>query len=202
MQIKLRHLNGSKSRTKDLYNVRLAIITIVSVSLLISGAQGDIPQNYIEALNDASYKDVLTAKNYDTGATLTEEYADLEHLERKTEVYTWGGDAASLTSSSEGSLKGYDADSSSAIRDSSGIRDSIGSNRSGGGLQASINSNVIGKAHIAWQSYDPDSNAKGRHSLSGRSVEDLTGVFSIEKFIQLWSESSLGEVCIDWLPCY
>jgi len=30
-----------------------------------------------------------------------------------------------------------------------------------------------------------DAQLKGRHAEYGRSVEDLTGVFSIEKFIQL-----------------
>ena len=39
----------------------------------------------------------------------------------------------------------------------------------------------------------------GRHQLLSRSVEDLTGVFSIEKFIQLWSGSSPGEISIEWL---
>lgn len=70
-----------------------------------------------------------------------------------------------------------------------------------GGLEASINSNVIGKAHIAWQSFDPSISSKGRHQLLGRSVEDLIGVFSIEKFIQLWSGSRPGEISVDWLPC-
>ncbi len=69
------------------------------------------------------------------------------------------------------------------------------------GLEASISSNVIGRAHIAWQSYDPVASRMGRHQLLGRSVEDLTGVFSIEKFIQLWSGSSPGEISIEWLPC-
>jgi hypothetical protein len=60
---------------------------------------------------------------------------------------------------------------------------------------------VIGSAHIAWQSVDPDTTIKGRHPILGRSIEDLTGVFSIEKFIQLWSGSQPGEVSVDWLPC-
>jgi hypothetical protein len=61
-----------------------------------------------------------------------------------------------------------------------------------GSLEASISSNVIGQAQI---------DSKGRHRLLGRSVEDLTGVFSVEKFIQLWSNSSPGQVSVDWLPC-
>jgi hypothetical protein len=70
-----------------------------------------------------------------------------------------------------------------------------------GVLEASISSEVIGEAHIAWSSSDPTSGPKGRHAEIGRSVEDLAGVFSIEKFIQLWDNSSPGEVSIDWMPC-
>lgn len=70
-----------------------------------------------------------------------------------------------------------------------------------GSLEASISSNVIGKAHIAWESVDPQADRKGHHALLGRSVEDLVGVFSIQKFIQLWSNSTPGEISIDWMPC-
>jgi len=108
--------------------------------------------------------------NYDSGASFSEEYSNVERLERETQVRT-GAFAAAPS----------------------------GSN--GGGLEASINSNVIGTAHIGWQSYDPAPDSRGRHQLLGRSVEDLTGVFSIEKFIQLWSNSSPGEISVDWLPC-
>jgi hypothetical protein len=68
-----------------------------------------------------------------------------------------------------------------------------------GDLEADIASQVIGQAHIAWQSTEP--GPKGRPRVVGRSVEDLTGVFSIEKFIQLWADSRPGEVSIDWMPC-
>jgi hypothetical protein len=72
-----------------------------------------------------------------------------------------------------------------------------------GVLEASLNSNVIGVAHIGWISRDPlaDNQLKGRHAEYGRSVEDLTGVFSIEKFIQLWGNSTFGAISVDWLPC-
>jgi hypothetical protein len=68
-------------------------------------------------------------------------------------------------------------------------------------LEANLNSNVIGVAHIGWISRDPKVNSKGRHNEYGRSVEDLTGVFSIEKFIQLWGNSTCGAISVDWLPC-
>ena len=70
-----------------------------------------------------------------------------------------------------------------------------------GVLEANLNSNVIGVAHIGWISRDPGINTKGRHNEWGRSVEDLTGVFSIEKFIQLWGNSTCGAISVDWLPC-
>ncbi len=74
-----------------------------------------------------------------------------------------------------------------------------------GVLEANLNSNVIGVAHIGWLSRDPQANLpsslKGRHAEYGRSVEDLTGVFSIEKFIQLWGNSTCGAISVDWLPC-
>jgi len=70
-------------------------------------------------------------------------------------------------------------------------------------LAIDLYSNVIGVAHIGWISRDPvaDPQSKGRHADYGRSVEDLTGVFSIEKFIQLWGNSTCGAISVDWLPC-
>ena len=70
-----------------------------------------------------------------------------------------------------------------------------------GVLEANLNSNVIGVAHIGRLSRNPSVNSKGRHNEWGRSVEDLTGVFSIEKFIQLWGNSTCGAISVDWLPC-
>jgi hypothetical protein len=152
------------------------ICLMITVLILVCGVQGEMPLGFVGAMNNAGQKDILTVKNYDTGASLTESYTDIEHLERNTEVNSraYGADAGSPASGA-GSLAG--------------------------GLEASINSNVIGKAHIAWQSFDPIISDKGRHQLLGRSVEDLTGVFSIEKFIQLWSGSRPGEISVDWLPC-
>jgi hypothetical protein len=51
-------------------------------------------------------------------------------------------------------------------------------------------------------SRDPmaERNLLGRHAEYGCSIEDLTGVFSKEKFIQLWGNSSCGAISVDWLP--
>ncbi len=68
-------------------------------------------------------------------------------------------------------------------------------------LEVNINSNVVGKAHVAWQSRDVMPGTSGRHAVYGLATEDLTGVFSIEKFIMLWSNSTIGIVSPNWLPC-
>jgi hypothetical protein len=156
---------------------------MITAMALICGAQGEMPMGFAWAMNNAGQKDILSVKNYDTGASLTEAYTDIEHLERNTQVNT------------------------SAFRTQSVVSDAQAAATSGqgystaGGLEASINSNVIGKAYIDWQSFDPSISGKGHRPLLGRSVEDLTGVFSIEKFIQLWSGSHPGEISVDWLPC-
>lgn len=162
------------------------ICLMITAMALICAVQGEMPLGFAGAMNNAGQKDILTVKNYDTGASLTEAYTDVEHLQRNTQVNT----RAYGTKSMAPDANGTDADSQS-----------ISPAGWAGGLEASINSNVIGKAHIAWQSLDPSVSSKGRHQLFGRSVEDLTGVFSIEKFIQLWSDSRPGEISVDWLPC-
>jgi hypothetical protein len=67
-------------------------------------------------------------------------------------------------------------------------------------LQASINSLVVGKAQLDWQSVNPYPDIKGRHTVFSRNTENLTGAFSIERFIQLASNISLGGG-LEWLPC-
>ena len=160
----------------------MKLICLMIATALICGAQGEMPLGFTKAVNNGGQKDVLSVKNYDTGASFTEAYTDIEHLERNTEINS----------------RAYADASPSESSGSDGIGQTISP---AGGLEASINSNVIGKAHIAWQSVDPGVSIKGRHPLLGRSVEDLTGVFSIEKFILLWSGSSPGEISVDWLPC-
>jgi hypothetical protein len=144
------------------------------LALTIANAAADMPIGFYASMNNQNYRDSLWVKNYDAGTSVTESYTDAEHLEKQTDVKT----------------------SSSGLRCSSG-----GSCGGTGSLEASINSNVIGKAHIAWQSEDPRANDKGRHAILGRSIEDLVGVFSIQKFIQLWSNSLPGEISVDWMPC-
>ncbi len=131
-----------------------------------------MPVSYQTGSYDAKWVDKLCVQNYKIGGVLTEMYAHSEHLVRSTEVKTRGyGDCA--------------------VNCCTGV------------LEANVNSNVIGVAHVGWMSRDPvGSDAlKGRHAEYGRSVDDLTGVFSINKFIQLWGNSTCQSISVDWLPC-
>ncbi len=157
----------------------LLIISLAQISLTCSQTSSD----YGEFLNDLKQSDILGIKNYDTGALLTEVYTDAEKLSTNTRVNTISyGAGTSVKDASTNDRTCYNCGSS-------------------GGLVASINSNVIGKAHISWQSADGAVAIKGHHPLIGRSVIDLSGIFSIEKFIQLWAGSQPGEISVDWLPC-
>jgi hypothetical protein len=132
-----------------------------------------MPVSYQTGTYDQKWVDKLCVQNYKIGAVLTEMYTHAEHLQKTTEVKTRGYNNQSVTPCCTGVL------------------------------EANLNSNVIGVAHIGWISRDPsaDNQLKGRHAEYGRSVEDLTGVFSIEKFIQLWGNSTCGAISVDWLPC-
>ncbi len=130
-----------------------------------------MPVSYQTGTYDQKWIEKLCVQNYKIGAVLTEMYTHAEHLQKNTEVKT----------------RLYN--------------DNCGPHCCTGVLEANLNSNVIGVAHIGWISRDPGVNSKGRHNEWGRSVEDLTGVFSIEKFIQLWGNSTCGAISVDWLPC-
>ena len=148
-----------------------------------------MPVSYQTGTYDQKWVEKLCVQNYRIGAVLTEMYTHAEHLQKTTEVKTRGYGIIDC---------GYKWRS---IR----IQEIDGSCPAccTGVLEANLNSNVIGVAHIGWISRDPmaDNQLKGRHAEYGRSVEDLTGVFSIEKFIQLWGNSTCGAISVDWLPC-
>ena len=132
-----------------------------------------MPVSYQTGTYDQKWVDKLCVQNYKIGAVLTEMYTHAEHLQKTTEVKT----------------RGYDINCSKDC--CTGV------------LEANINSNVIGVAHVGWLSRDPNGTdaLRGRHAEYGRSVEDLTGVFSINKFIQLWGSSNCQSISVDWLPC-
>ena len=144
-----------------------------------------MPVSYQTGTYDQKWVEKLCVQNYRIGAVLTEMYTHAEHLQKTTEVKTRG----------YSKVDAYD--------NADGIGDGSCPACCTGVLEANLNSNVIGVAHIGWISRDPnaDGQLKGRHAEYGRSVEDLTGVFSIEKFIQLWGNSTCGAISVDWLPC-
>jgi hypothetical protein len=67
-------------------------------------------------------------------------------------------------------------------------------------VEVHLNSNVIGKALLGWSSKGTTPDSKGRYFEIGMSREEMTGVFSIEKYVKLSSNSS-NETHVDWLPC-
>ncbi|MEI6104853.1 MAG: hypothetical protein WCP70_13015 [Methanothrix sp.] len=144
-----------------------------------------MPVSYQTGTYDQKWVEKLCVQNYRIGAVLTEMYTHAEHLQKTTEVKTRGYSKVSTATGPDGVTDG------SCPACCTGV------------LEANLNSNVIGVAHIGWISRDPnaDNQLKGRHAEYGRSVEDLTGVFSIEKFIQLWGNSTCGAISVDWLPC-
>ena len=137
-----------------------------------------MPVSYQTGTYDQKWVEKLCVQNYRIGAVLTEMYTHAEHLQKTTEVKTRGYQNVCSEPTNNG-------------------------NCCTGVLEANLNSNVIGVAHIGWISRDPEPNKllKGRHAEYGRSVEDLTGVFAIQKFIQLWGNSTCGAISVDWLPC-
>ena len=150
-----------------------------------------MPVSYQTGTYDQKWVEKLCVQNYRIGAVLTEMYTHAEHLQKTTEVKTRGyGDTYALPEI-RGPLNPINGLDGSCPACCTGV------------LEANLNSNVIGVAHIGWISRDPnaDNQLKGRHAEYGRSVEDLTGVFSIEKFIQLWGNSTCGAISVDWLPC-
>ena len=56
--------------------------------MAIPSMQGEMPLAWTAAMNNAGQNDILTIKNYDTGAIMTEAYTDVEHLNKKTQVRT------------------------------------------------------------------------------------------------------------------
>jgi hypothetical protein len=148
-----------------------------------------MPVSYQTGTYDQKWVEKLCVQNYKIGAVLTEMYTHAEHLQKTTEVKTRGYGLG---------LNDVPFNVPFGYRDANGCPACCT-----GVLEANLNSNVIGVAHIGWLSRDPEADyqLKGRHAEYGRSVEDLTGVFSIEKFIQLWGNSTCGAISVDWLPC-
>ena len=155
--------------------MRAANTILIALLLILSAtAISAMPDSFYKAMSNMRAENTICVKNYDAGASFTESYRDFEHLERETEIES----RSYNTSGNESDLTSGNAS-----------------------LEVRVRSNVQGKAHIAWQSREILPDRMGRHATYSRASEDLTGVFNIEKFIQLWSNSTLGAVSTDWLPC-
>ena len=149
-------------------------ILIALIFIFSATAISAMPDSFYKAMSNMRTENTICVKNYDAGASFTESYRDFEHLERETEIES----RSYNTSNNQSDLTSGNAS-----------------------LEVAMRSNVQGKAHIAWQSKDILPDRMGRHATYSRASEDLTGIFNIEKFIQLWSNSTIGEVSTDWLPC-
>jgi hypothetical protein len=146
-----------------------------------------MPVSYQTGTYDQKWTEKLCVQNYKIGAVLTEMYTHAESLQKTTMIRTRLYGNISASAKEAFTTRGYTFPPACCT----------------GVLEAHLNSEVIGVAHIGWLSKDPfaSKDLKGRHAEYGRSVEDLTGVFSIEKFIQLWGNSTCGQTSVDWLPC-
>jgi len=146
-----------------------------------------MPVSYQTGTYDQKWVEKLCVQNYKIGAVLTEMYTHAEQLQKTTMVRTRLYGNISYAAKIGLIPLGYTLPPACCT----------------GVLEAHLKSDVIGVAHIGWLSKDPlaSKDLKGRHAEYGRSVEDLTGVFSIEKFIQLWGNSTCGQTSVDWLPC-
>jgi hypothetical protein len=155
--------------------MRLWLILVVVIITLLGLGASAMPESFYSVMGSIPNIEVICVKNYQAGASITEAYRDFEHLDKETQMVS----------------RIYD--------DPGDCREDC---RERAILAASISSEVIGQAHLAWQSMDPICKNTAHHALIGRNVEDLTGVFSIEKFIQLWSNSTAAnETSLNWLAC-
>lgn len=151
------------------------MLILFSIFLSFTLAAADMPASFYQAMSNVGTEDTICVKNYDAGASVIESYRDFEHLEKETEIISRSYNTSNNNESDY--------------------------TRGNASLEVNINSNVIGKAHVAWQSKELMPDFNGRHEKYGHFTEDLTGVFNIEKFIQLWSNSTLDSVKLNWLPC-
>jgi hypothetical protein len=152
--------------------IRLTFLAVVIIAISLAAA--NMPTSFYQALGGMKNQDILCVKNYDAGASITESYTDFEHLDKETQVVS----------------RSYNTSNSK-----------LDTTRGNASLEAHLDASVIGSSHIAWQSKDMMLDHMGRHAVYSRAVDDTTGVFNIEKYIQLWSNSTLGSNSLEWLPC-
>ena len=162
------------------------ILAAVIITLLGLGVAA-MPESFYTAMGRIPNIEVVCVKNYDAGASITEAYGNFEHLDKETQL------VSRIYNSAEDCGEDCRGERGDNCREDC---------RERAILEASISSEGIGQAHLAWQSKNPIHDNRGHHALIGESVEDLTGVFSIERFIQLWSSSTATNAIRQYgLPC-
>jgi hypothetical protein len=148
----------------------LLIMAVVAIAASLAAAE--MPASFFAGIGGLKNQNVLCVKNYQAGAAITEVYTNFQYLDKDTRVFSRTPQV-----------------------------DEHGCEENGSALiEAAISTDVVGSAHLGWMSADPAVSAMQRHSIYGQSREDLIGVFNIEKFILLASNSTKGNAS-EWLPC-
>jgi hypothetical protein len=148
-------------------------IMALIVVMAASLAAAEIPPSFFAAFGGLKNENSLCVKNYQAGATITEAYSNFQYLDKDTRVFS-----------------------------RTPKLDEHGCEENGSALvEASFSTDIVGIAHLDWMSADPAATVMRRHPVYGLSREELIGVFNIEKFILLASNSTLRENATEWLPC-
>lgn len=169
-----KHLKYKSARLARKMRAGIKFLILLAILITSTSTPGAMPDSFYEAMRNIRAEETICVRNYEAGAVVIESYRDFQHLEKETEITS----RSYNTSRNESDLM-----------------------RGNASLEVRMNSNVIGVAHIAWLSKDITPDYAGRHATYSRAEEDLTGVFDIEKYIQLWSNSTLGSARLNWLPC-
>jgi len=141
--------------------------------IAVSLAAAEMPPSIFAGIGGLNNQNVLCVKNYQAGATITEVYSNFQYLDKDTRVFSRTPNL-----------------------------DEHGCEENGSALiEASFSTDIVGSAHLGWMSADPAADVMQRHPVYGLSREELIGVFNIEKFILLASNSTLRENASEWLPC-
>jgi hypothetical protein len=152
-------------------NRRLILMAVVVMAGSLSAAE--MPPSFFAGIGGLKNENALCVKNYQAGATITEAYTNFQYLDKDTRVFS-----------------------------RTPKLDEHGCEENGSALiEASISTDIVGSAHLGWMSADPVADVMRRYPVYGISREELIGVFNIEKFILLASNSTLRENASEWLPC-
>jgi len=146
---------------------------MAAVIMAASLVAAEMPASFFAGIGGLKNQNVLCVKNYQAGATITEVYTNFQYLDKDTRVFS----------------RTPKLDEHGCEENGSAL------------LEATISTDIVGSAHLGWISADPAVNVMQRHPIYGLSREELIGVFNIEKFILLASNSTIKGNASEWLPC-